>query len=50
MHGSVYDFINISLNADEFKDINFTRKFFLSLIPSLFLSKGNLIVKIMQIE
>lgn len=42
VHGSVYDFINILLNADEFKDVNFTickSKYFLSLIPSLFHEK-----------
>lgn len=38
----MHDFLNILLNADEFKDVNFTickSKYFLSLIPSLFHEK-----------
>lgn len=46
----MHDFLNILLNADEFKDVNFTICI-LSLTHSISLSwKGNLLVKIMQIE
>lgn len=44
----MHDFLNILLNADEFKDVNFTickSKYFLSLIPSLFHEKVTSLAK-----